>query len=105
MNKASIIKDAIDYIIQLQDEERQTKAEISELESKLKQESTSVDDLSRLENLHFSQRKKKRTASAPSSPRSPPIQVVEVVTRSLSLIHFLTIDYENKTAYSISEID
>lgn len=107
MNKASIIKDAIDYIIQLQDEERQTKAEISELESKLKQESTSVDDLSRLENLHFSQRKKKRTASAPSSPRSPPIQVVELTVSKVgekTIVINITCNKKRDTMIKLCEL-
>ncbi|XP_074568914.1 transcription factor bHLH35-like [Curcuma longa] len=78
MNKASIIKDAIDYIVQLQEEERQMEAEISELESKLKQELTSADDVAQHENLRLMQRKKKRTASALVLPNSPPIQVVEL---------------------------
>ncbi|XP_042410872.1 transcription factor bHLH35-like [Zingiber officinale] len=78
MNKASIIKDAIDYIVQLQEEERQMEAEISELESKLKQELTSVDDVAQYDNLRLVHRKKKRTASALVSPNSPPIQVVDL---------------------------
>ncbi|KAG6535729.1 hypothetical protein ZIOFF_000752 [Zingiber officinale] len=102
MNKASIIKDAIDYIVQLQEEERQMEAEISELESKLKQELTSVDDVAQYDNLRLVHRKKKRTASALVSPNSPPIQVVDVTKHALPFpfsfsLHFLVSDREQKT--------
>ncbi|XP_042414558.1 transcription factor bHLH35-like isoform X1 [Zingiber officinale] len=108
MNKASIIKDAIDYIIQLQDEERQMKADISELESKLKQELASVDDdLAHLENLHFSQRKKKRTASAPSSPSSTPIQVVELTVSEVgekTILINITCNKKSDTMIKLCEL-
>ncbi|XP_074580416.1 transcription factor bHLH35-like [Curcuma longa] len=108
MNKASIIKDAIDYIIQLQDEERQMKAELSELESKLKQELASVDDdLAHLENQHFSQRKKKRTASAPSCLSSAPIQVVELTVSEVgekTIVINITCNKKGDTMIKLCEL-
>ncbi|KAG6491760.1 hypothetical protein ZIOFF_046698 [Zingiber officinale] len=105
MNKASIIKDAIDYIIQLQDEERQMKADISELESKLKQELASVDDdLAHLENLHFSQRKKKRTASAPSSPSSTPIQLTVSEVGEKTILINITCNKKSDTMIKLCEL-
>lgn len=108
MNKASIIKDAIDYIVQLQDEERQMEAEISELESKLKRDITSVDDDAQYENLHLMQRKKRRTASALVSPNSTPIQVVEVIKHALPFSFFTLFSCSSgtkHTGFSNSEND
>ncbi|XP_042395029.1 transcription factor bHLH35-like [Zingiber officinale] len=63
MDKASIVKDAIDYILQLQDQERRMQAEILALEN-LKQ-GRADHDLEFCDDMHLVQRKKKRTASEP----------------------------------------
>ncbi|CAL9101327.1 unnamed protein product, partial [Musa textilis] len=88
MDKASIIKDAIDYIKQLQEQEKVMLAEISELDSLKEEKVSSIGDLD-FDDLHFMQRKKKRTAqgssSSAGSPSSPPIEVLEVISLSLSL--------------------
>ncbi|KAJ8484423.1 hypothetical protein OPV22_016908 [Ensete ventricosum] len=73
LDKASIIKDAIDYVQQLQEQERTVLAELSQLES-LREKKASLGELE-FDDLPFLQRKKKRTA--PGSPSSSPIEVVE----------------------------
>ncbi|WOK92099.1 transcription factor bHLH35 [Canna indica] len=77
MDKASIIKDAIDYIQQLQEQEKMIRAEISELCS-VKEEKVSAADIEC--GLRFSQRKKRRAgdSSLPASPSTRPIEVVEL---------------------------
>ncbi|KAG6508261.1 hypothetical protein ZIOFF_033635 [Zingiber officinale] len=69
MDKASIVKDAIDYILQLQDQERRMQAEILALEN-LKQ-GRADHDLEFCDDMHLVQRKKKRTASEPMQAIEP----------------------------------
>ncbi|URE12169.1 hypothetical protein MUK42_22278 [Musa troglodytarum] len=71
LDKASIITDAIDYIQQLQEQERTVLAELSQLES-LREKKASLGELE-FDDLPFLQRKKKRTA--PGSPISSPIEL------------------------------
>lgn len=78
MDKASIVKDAIDYILQLQDQERHMQAEILDLETLT--QGRADHDLEFYDDTHLVQRKKERTASEP-------IQVIEVIL-SLSLAKF-----------------
>ncbi|RZR92859.1 hypothetical protein BHM03_00021229 [Ensete ventricosum] len=79
LDKASIIKDAIDYVQQLQEQERTVLAELSQLES-LREKKASLGELE-FDDLPFLQRKKKRTA--PGSPSSSPIEVVELRVREM----------------------
>ncbi|XP_042392114.1 transcription factor bHLH35-like isoform X2 [Zingiber officinale] len=74
MDKASIVKDAIDYILQLQDQERRMQAEILALEN-LKQ-GRADHDLEFCDDMHLVQRKKKRTASEP-------MQAIELTVSAL----------------------
>lgn len=84
MDKASIIKDAIDYIQELQEQERRMQAEVSELES-WKEEKAAIGDTER-DDVNFTQRKKKRPSrgspSAPGFSSSPSIEVMDVSSLS-----------------------
>lgn len=89
MDKASIIKDAIEYIQELQEEERKLQTEISELESTKEMHATSDQiDIDHL--TMFSPPKKKKvmpTSSPPSDcATSPTIDLVEVSLFSLSVL-------------------
>ncbi|RZR97244.1 hypothetical protein BHM03_00026388, partial [Ensete ventricosum] len=99
MDKASIVNDAIDYIKQLQEQEKVMLAEISEIESLKEEKVSSIADLE-FDDLHFMHRKKKRTAQGSSSAcslTSPPIEVLEVISLSLSLS--LSRTYNNQTVW------
>lgn len=78
MDKASIVKDAIDYIQELQKEERRMMAEVAMLEEK----SPCVSEISQDDEcLAFEKRRGKRCRSsvlAPGSLSKPCIQVMEV---------------------------
>nr|XP_029122146.1 transcription factor bHLH35 isoform X2 [Elaeis guineensis] len=80
MDKASIIKDAIDYIQELQEQERRMQAEISELET-VKEEQAPIGDTER-DDVNFTQRKKKRSSRgsplAPGSPSSASIELMDL---------------------------
>ncbi|KAG1331957.1 transcription factor bHLH35 [Cocos nucifera] len=78
MDKASIIKDAIDYIQELQDQERRILAEISDLESG-KEEKLPIGDTKR-DDVRFTQRKRKRTSPASTlTTGSPSLRSIEVM--------------------------
>ncbi|RRT76659.1 hypothetical protein B296_00019168 [Ensete ventricosum] len=106
MDKASIIKDAIDYIQQLQDQERKMMAEISELEP-FREENVSMCDFEYDVVPLMHQRKKKRTprsSSAPGSPTSLPIEVLELFvlqTDEMDSAHQL----KEKIEVAIAELD
>lgn len=81
MDKASIIKDAIDYIQELQEQERRMLEEISELES-AKEDRVSIGDTKRDDVQHFTQRRKKKKRTSPASPLatgSPNLRSIEVM--------------------------
>lgn len=81
MDKASIIKDAIDYIHDLHDQERRIQAEIYELESgKLKKITGYEFDQDQLPLLLRSKRKKTEQYFSYDSPvsRISPIEVLDV---------------------------
>lgn len=95
MDKASIIKDAISYIQELQEQERRIQSEISQLESMASSKNNSVDDEFNQAALTTSgvSKKKKRTnqqlfsndtGGSRSSPLPSPVQVIEVGIRSFS---------------------
>ncbi|XP_024968023.1 transcription factor bHLH35-like [Cynara cardunculus var. scolymus] len=79
MDKASIIKDAIDYIQMLQDQERTIQAELMELESR-KLELESLDFCHETEFLSMERSKKKKLEQAfdSSGSRTYPIQVIQL---------------------------
>lgn len=88
MDKASIIKDAIDYIQELQEQERRIQGEIVELESgKMKKKNSSVYDLEE-EMPGLLRSKKKRTTDQSFDSRgsraSSPVEDLEVGGLSLS---------------------
>jgi len=95
MDKASIIKDAIEYIQQLQAEERQMAAEVSALESAAGPEEEDYDGDIFAEQVSPAQRKKVKRALSVSSMNdallaaaaeavSPPVEVLEVRVSEVS---------------------
>lgn len=80
MDKASIIKDAIDYIQQLHEQERRIQAEIMELESgKAKKGSSGYDFDQDLPVLLRSKKKKiEQFYDSAGSTRTSPIEVIDV---------------------------
>ena len=91
MDKASIIKDAIDYIQELHDQEKRIQAEIMDLESgKLKKNPGYDFDDQELPVLLRSKKKKTDQFYDSGGSRISPIEVLEVSTTlslSLSLSH------------------
>lgn len=92
MDKASIVKDAIDYIQELRDQEGKIRAEIAELESvilkknpgfKIEQERSPVHPKS----------KRKRTKLRHDSSKSPDITPIEVLEVTCSLSFSVSINY------------
>ncbi|KAM3366804.1 hypothetical protein ACQJBY_015872 [Aegilops geniculata] len=94
MDKASIIKDAIEYIQQLQAEERQMEAEVSALESATGAEDDYDGGLS-VDQVSSAQRKKVKRALSVSSMNdallaaaaavaSPPVEVLELRVSEVS---------------------
>lgn len=80
MDKASIIKDAIDYIQDLHEQERRIQAEISELESGKSKKSPPGYEFEQEIPVLVSKSKKKRTQHCYDSggSRVSPIEVLEV---------------------------
>ncbi|CAI9760930.1 unnamed protein product [Fraxinus pennsylvanica] len=79
MDKASIIKDAIDYIQELQEEEKRIRAELSELESGGSSSST-IFDFDQEATTFYSKPKRSRIDQCYDSAgsRSCPIEVLEL---------------------------
>ncbi|CAL9122952.1 unnamed protein product [Musa textilis] len=103
LDKASIITDAIDYIQQLQEQERTVLAELSQLES-LREKKASLGELE-FGDLPFLQRKKKRTA--PGSPISSPIEVVELRVREMdekTMVVSITCTKKRHTMIKVCEL-
>ncbi|XP_072973390.1 transcription factor bHLH35-like [Typha angustifolia] len=103
MDKASIIKDAIEYIEQLQDQERRMAAEISELELR-KEEKASFVDVEQRQDMVFPQRKKKRPIS---STTSSPIQLIELEVSEIGdkiLIVSITCNKKRDTMVKICQV-
>jgi hypothetical protein len=95
MDKASIIKDAIEYIQLLQAEERQIAAEVSALESAAGAEEQDYDGDLCVEQVSSVQRKKVKRALSDSSMNdallaagaeaaSPPVEVLELRVSEVS---------------------
>lgn len=90
MDKASIVRDAIAYIEQLQDEERRMLAEVSALESSGDTAATGVkteDALTGNDADTYPCRKRMRMAADDGVPRSiddasPPLQILEVLNNN-----------------------
>ena len=81
MDKASIVRDAIAYIEQLQEEERRVLAEISALESSGTATAAAVKF--KAQDAYPWPRKRTRTAPGGSSiDASPPLQILEVTIAS-----------------------
>lgn len=90
MDKASIIKDAISYIQELQEEEKKLQAEVLELES-VNESKPSASDESDIDHLmRFSPPKKKKAMSTSSLPLYANSSMIELVEVSLSLSLSLT---------------
>lgn len=85
MDKASIIKDAISYIQQLQDEEKKLQAEVTKLDS-VNEIKLSASEDSEIDHLmRFSPPKKKKVMSTSSLPLYLSSSMIELVEVSLSL--------------------
>ncbi|KAK1399774.1 Transcription factor bHLH35 [Heracleum sosnowskyi] len=89
MDKASIIKDAISYIQELQEQERRIQGEISQLESMASEKNNSFDDFNQAAVTTTSSVSKKMkrtdqqlysndTGGSRSSPSPSPVQVIEL---------------------------
>nr|QTY40733.1 bHLH35 [Fraxinus mandshurica] len=80
MDKESIIKDAIDYIQKLQEEERKIQAEISDLESAGTSSNSKIIGLDHQEETFYSNPKKIRTENLHDfgGSSSSPIEVLEL---------------------------
>ncbi|XP_043710826.1 transcription factor bHLH35-like isoform X2 [Telopea speciosissima] len=108
MDKASIIKDAIGYIQELQEQERRIKAEITELESgKLKKNYHSTD--SEIQNSVRSRTKKKRIDQNNGSggSRSSLIELLELrvsYIRERTLVVSLTCGKKTDTIVKLCEV-
>lgn len=91
MDKASIIKDAIEYIEELHKQERRIRGEISELESGRSKKSSSDLELDHDESFDSKPKRSRRFEqqygydSSGSTTRSPPsfspVDVLEVIPR------------------------
>lgn len=85
MDKASIIKDAISYIQQLQEEEKKLQAEVTKLDS-VNEIKPSASEDSEIDHLmRFSPPKKKKVMSTSSLPLYLSSSTIELVEVSLSL--------------------
>ncbi|CAA2969130.1 transcription factor bHLH35 isoform X2 [Olea europaea subsp. europaea] len=80
MDKASIIKDAIDYIQELQEEEKRIRAEVLELESGRSSSGTTIVDFDQEATTFYSRPKRSRIDQCYDSTgsRSCPIEVLEL---------------------------
>lgn len=78
MDKASIIKDAIEYIQELHEQERRIQAEIMELESGKSKKNSGYGFEQELPILLRSKKKKTDQFYDSRGPRTSPIEVLEV---------------------------
>ncbi|XP_042497305.1 transcription factor bHLH35-like isoform X2 [Macadamia integrifolia] len=108
MDKASIIKDAIEYIQELQDQEKRIQAEIKELESgKLKKNQYSTD--SEIQNPVRVRSKKKRIDQSFGSggSRSPSVELLELRVSHVgekTLVVSLTCGKKTDTIVKLCEV-
>ncbi|XP_009760781.1 transcription factor bHLH35 isoform X2 [Nicotiana tabacum] len=116
MDKASIIKDAIDYIQELHDQERRIQAEISELESGRSKKNTSVEFDQ--DGSFDAKPKRSRTleqqygydssgSTTRSSPSSSPVEVLELRVSSMgekTVVVSLTCSKRTDTMVKVCEI-
>jgi hypothetical protein len=78
MDKASIIKDAIEYIEQLQAEERRMLQEVRALEAAEERVDYEYDEGALLQAAERGKKRMKRTQSVPSSSVPAPVEVLEL---------------------------
>ncbi|KAI3924728.1 hypothetical protein MKX01_018784 [Papaver californicum] len=105
MDKASIIKDAIEYIQELHEQERAIQSEITELESgKLKKSMSDID----LEHMNLSKSKKKRIDRTDSrGPQTPSIESLELRIYNVgekTMVVSLTCDKKTDTMVRLCEV-
>nr|WEJ67765.1 bHLH35 [Lilium brownii var. viridulum] len=106
MDKASIIKDAIIYIEELQEQERRMLADISEIESN-KAASPLISVTKQCESVLITGSKKRRLRRSPSSPPTPSIEVIELRVCELGdkiLVISLTCRKKRGTMMNICEV-
>ncbi|XP_028751371.1 transcription factor bHLH35 [Neltuma alba] len=111
MDKASIIKDAIDYIQRLHEQERSIESEISELESgkQMKQNSSDIDYEQDLPVLLRSKKKKTEQQLYDSviSSRNCPIEVLELKVTYMgekTIVVSLTCSKRTNTMVKLCEV-
>nr|GLL44428.1 transcription factor bHLH35-like [Ipomoea trifida]GMD74645.1 transcription factor bHLH35-like [Ipomoea batatas] len=109
MDKASIVKDAIDYIQELHEQERRIKSEISELESERSKRNIMLDQFDQ-EGISFNS-KPKRTRIDEQCHDSPgsrsPVNVLELRVSSMgekTLVVSLTCSKRTDTMVKLCEI-
>ncbi|KAI3929170.1 hypothetical protein MKX01_006406, partial [Papaver californicum] len=106
MDKASIIKDAIEYIQELHERERAIQSELTELESgKLKKSMSDID----LEHMNLSKPKKKRIdrTDDSSGSQTPSIESLELRIYNLgekTMVVSLTCDKKTDTMVRLCEV-
>ncbi|ONK69544.1 uncharacterized protein A4U43_C05F24090 [Asparagus officinalis] len=110
MDKASIIKDAIDYVQELQEEERRLMTEVTELES-AKKEKSNVSDITQADYLVVGERRKKRISRtsllAPGSPGTPWLEVMELSVSEVgerTLVVSITCNKKNGTLIKMCDL-
>jgi len=99
LDKASIIKDAIDYIQDLQEQETRLQAEIMELESERSEKDKGYEFESELPVLLTSKKTRYDHISDHREPRSDPIEVHQVSSKQwrYATIYIYIYIYKNRS--------
>lgn len=106
MDKASIIKDAIEYIQELREQEKRIEAEISDLESgKINNRSTTTTNQSIGENGDKISTKRRTNRHISDAPSTFPIEVLDVSDLKLEIeieIEFVGLFVEIRLKFVVS---
>lgn len=107
MDKASIIKDAIDYIEELHDEEKKIKDEISELDVETGNHKKTLKCDAGQDKMSFSRIKKKKTELSCDDFDTSPIDVLELSISELgekALLISITCSKKTDTMVKLCEV-